>query len=449
MLQQHDPNSRPDKDSTTIFAPATAQGRAGVAVVRLSGPASGAVLSSLTGRLPPPRQARLAALRDPATGDEIDRALVLWFPAPASFTGEDVAELHIHGSRAVLARLMAVLAAQPNCRLAEPGEFTHRAFDHGKLDLTEVEGLADLIHAETEAQRRQALRQMEGSLGRLYQDWRQRLLRMLALVEASIDFVDEDLPDDLGASALADLAPLRQDIRRHLADDQRGERLRDGFTIAIVGAPNAGKSSLLNALAGREAAIVSDRAGTTRDVIELALDLGGYPVLLADTAGLRDAQDEVEQEGIRRSRIQIDRADLCLCLVEAPHWPTIPADLAPALERPHLLVVTKTDLRPIDDDGVLSLSLRQGDGLDQLIESITSRVAASMPSGDAPAITRARHREALIDSLAALDRAADAPATELAAEDLRLALRALGRIVGKVDVEDLLDLVFSEFCIGK
>ena len=286
----------------TIAAQATAPGRAGIAVIRISGPQAGSILDALSGGpRPSPRQATLTAFKRPGDRELLDRGLALWFPAPHSFTGEDVAELHGHGGLAVVAALLAEITHFPGCRLAEPGEFTRRAFDNGKLDLTQVEGLADLVNAEAEAQRKQAMRQLDGALGLLYEGWRAELIGAMARIEAGIDFPDEDLPDDLLGRQRSALAALVDEIARHLADDHRGERLRDGFHIVILGAPNVGKSSLLNALARREAAIVSERAGTTRDVVEVHLDLGGYPVILADTAGLRHSGDSIESEGMRRA----------------------------------------------------------------------------------------------------------------------------------------------------
>ncbi len=442
----------------SIYALSTAPGRAGLAMVRLSGPGAGPALTALAGRLPPPRLASRAVLRDTA-GVAIDDALVLWFPGPASFTGEDVAEFHIHGGKAVLAALLAALAQRPGLRLAAPGEFTRRAFQHGKLDLTAAEGLADLIDAETEAQRRQGLRQMQGELGRLYESWRSRLLRGLAHVEADIDFPEEDLPDGIAAAIRPDIDILRQEIARHLADNRRGERLRDGVTVVILGPPNAGKSSLLNALAQREAAIVSDIAGTTRDIIEVQLDLGGYPVVLADTAGLRETADRIEGEGVRRALARAESADLKLLLLDAADLAAPPPEILTLLDADCLLVANKTDLTPLPQDAILAghevlpLSVNSGAGLDALLHKLAAAVAARFEAGQASGatLTRARHREALQHCAAALDRflSGAAPDAELAAEDLRLAARALGRITGRVDVEDVLDVVFRDFCIGK
>lgn len=375
----------------------------------------------------------------------LDQALVLWLPGPASFTGEDIAELHLHGSPAVLAAVLAELGRMPGCRLAEPGEFTRRAFDHGKLDLTEIEGLADLLAAETEAQRRQAVRQMEGALGRLYDGWRDRLVRALAHFEATIDFAEEDIPADLTDRVLVECATLAAEMRRHLADGGRGERLRAGLEVAILGAPNVGKSSLLNALAGRERAIVSPVAGTTRDVIEVSLDIAGWPITLADTAGLRAAADVIEQEGIRRALDRATRADLVLLVMDARDWPSVP--VAPTDVRT-LLVANKADLAPPLPDRILAVSCLQGLGLDILAARLAEEAGQAMDSGDA-LMTRVRYREAVEAALSALDRVADAPELALAAEDIRLAVRALGRITGRVDVEDLLDIVFRDFCIGK
>ncbi|HEY0521995.1 MAG TPA: tRNA uridine-5-carboxymethylaminomethyl(34) synthesis GTPase MnmE [Stellaceae bacterium] len=438
----------------TIFAPATAPGRAGVAVVRISGPASRAALLAL-GAVDParaPRLARLTAFADPATGEILDRGLAIFFPAPASFTGEDVAELHLHGSRAVLAAILGTLAAQRGLRFAEPGEFTRRAFENGKLDLTEAEGLADLVEAETAAQRRQALRQMGGELGRMYDGWRHELLRALAHLEADIDFPEEDLPGGLSESARRSIETLVADMEAHLRDGRRGERLRDGIAVAIVGAPNAGKSTLLNALARREAAITSATAGTTRDVIEVHLDLGGYPVILADTAGIRDTDDPIEMEGVRRARAVAANADLRLIVIDATAPPEATEEGIDDLRGPDaILVVNKVDLAPLRamPPDAVAVSVRTGQGMPALLDRIEREVASRFAMGEAPAATRERHRRAVEETIAALRRALKGTAPELVAEDVRLAVRALGRITGRVDVEEILDVIFRDFCIGK
>ncbi|NUB07426.1 tRNA uridine-5-carboxymethylaminomethyl(34) synthesis GTPase MnmE [Azospirillum sp. Vi22] len=440
----------------TIFALATAPGRAGVAVVRVSGPASGDALAALTGKpLPEPRMATLVRLRDPKTGEALDDALVLRFTAPRSFTGENVVELHLHGGRAVVAGVVEALATLPGLRVAEPGEFTRRAFENGKLDLTEAEAVADLVDAETSAQRRQALRQMEGGLGTLYDGWRERLTRSLAHIEADIDFPDEDLPSGVADVARPVLDTLAAEIDAHLDDRGRGERLREGLHIAIVGAPNAGKSSLLNALARREAAIVSARAGTTRDVIEVHLDLGGYPVVLADTAGLREAAaDEVEEEGIRRALDRAARADVKVAVFDATALPTLDPATVALLDRDTVVVLNKTDVvdaavPTVGGWEAVAVSARTGAGLPELERRLTAFTADRLVGSGAPALTRARHRSALEECRDALRRALTAPLPELMAEDVRLASRALGRITGRVDVEDLLDVIFRDFCIGK
>ncbi|PWC89145.1 tRNA modification GTPase MnmE [Azospirillum sp. TSH100] len=439
----------------TIYALATAPGRSGVAVVRISGAEAGSALAALTGRsLPAPRRAVLTKLRDPRTGDALDDALVLRFTAPASFTGEDVVELHLHGGRAVVTGVIEALATLPGLRLAEPGEFTRRAFENGKLDLTEAEAVADLIDAETTAQRRQALRQMEGALGRLYDGWRERLTRALAHIEADIDFAEDDLPGGVADAVRPVVAGLAGEIAAHLDDGGRGERLREGLYIAIIGAPNAGKSSLLNALARRDAAIVSARAGTTRDIIEVQLDLGGYPVVLADTAGLREAAaDEVEEEGIRRARDRAARADVKVAVFDATTLPDLDPATLELIDGDTVVVFNKTDLanatdlRP--DLSAILVSAQTGDGLKMLEEKLTEFSADRLAIGSAPSLTRARHRAALTECRESLMRALEAPLPELAAEDVRLASRALGRITGRVDVEDLLDVIFRDFCIGK
>ena len=527
-------------------------------MVRLSGPDAGRALSRLAGRLPPPRSARRRRLADPQSGEPLDEALVLWFPGPQSFTGEDVAELHLHGSRAVLAAVMEALRRE-GLRFAEPGEFTRRAFLNGKLDLTQAEAVADLAAAETEAQRRQALRQLDGALGGVYCGWAQRLLRALAHLEAAIDFPDEDLPAAIEDEIAGEVEALAGEIVAHLADGRRGERLRDGIMVAILGPPNAGKSSLLNRIARREAAITSPYAGTTRDIVEVAIDLAGWPVVLADTAGLREADDAVEREGLRRALARAEEAEIRLFVYDVRH----PAEAAGAARWPGpdtLLIANKIDLlpasplrptggrgrgrspsdgrvrwvpatseasptsprpspplaaervkdgcnappaanlptladereegpgpclhspgdrpetvmpgldpgihafpdKPVDgrdepghdespEDGTAApfpVSALTGAGLDALLAALAARVAESYRS-EAPVLTRARHRAALEDAAASLARALAADLPELRAEDLRLALRALGRITGAVDVEDLLDVIFRDFCLGK
>ena len=421
----------------------------------MSGPRAADVVELLTRKpLPTPRRLALRTLLDPSTGEAFDKGLVAWFAAPNTETGEPMAELHLHGGRAVVGAALDAIAHLGFCRLAEPGEFTRRAFENGKLDLTGAEGIADLVAAETAAQRRQALLQMEGSLHRLYEDWRGKGLRALAHLEAAIDFPDEDLPEGLADQVRLAISSLQGEIEVHL-EDRRGERLRDGLSIAIIGPPNAGKSSLLNLLARREAAIVSETAGTTRDVIEVHLDLGGWPVVLADTAGLRESGDAIEQEGVRRARARAAAADLRVLVLDASDdWRAEMQAITVATERwspaRDIVVVNKTDLVAVDDPGVVALSTRSGTGLPRLLSRLEASAEAAMQEGaGAPPLTRARHREALLECQASLGRALGAPEVALAAEDLRLALRALGRITGTVRLDELLDVIFRDFCIGK
>lgn len=445
--------------TATIFALSSAPGRSGVAVIRVSGPLAGLVLDIMTLKRPKPRVASGRRIIHPTTAEVLDRGVVLWFPAPKSFTGEDVAELQVHGSVAVVRALLSALALVPGCRPAEPGEFARRAFDNGKIDLVEAEGLADLIDAETEAQRRQAIRQAEGALSSLYDSWRSTLIEATALVESAIDFSDEgDIAFDAFAAGRAVVTDLEKAIRHHLDDGNRGEIVRSGFRVVLAGPPNVGKSSLLNTLARRDAAIVSAEPGTTRDVIEVHLDIGGLAVVISDTAGIRATEGAVEREGIRRSLARASDADLVLWLtdIHAPE-PLLPAELRAISDR-ILLVVNKADLARdtaplLLPDDMLPISVLTGAGIDALSARIgaiaSERVAASTSAP--PALTQARHRELVrtcLDNLEAF-LAGDGNQVELRAEDLRRAAAALGRITGRIDVEDVLGHVFSRFCIGK
>ncbi len=429
----------------SIFALSSAQGRSGVAVVRVSGPQAGASVQALAGALPAPRQAELRKLA--FAGSEIDRALLLWFPAPHSFTGEDVAEFHIHGGRAVREALFAALAAL-GLRPAEPGEFSRRAVENGKLDLTRAEAIADLVDAETPAQLRQALRQHDGALADLYEGWRAALIAALGRAEAAIDFSDDGVGEMEFAAARCAALEISQQIQEHMDDSGRGESLREGLRLTILGPPNAGKSSLINALARRDVAIVSDTPGTTRDVVEARLDLGGYLLQVADTAGVRETVDAIEAEGVRRALAHAAGGMTLLLLDGTAENPRagLPADLP----QPDLIVWNKSDLGFVRDG--LSISLKTGAGISELLKMLQQKVQHKLDSKDgAPALTRPRHRHALAEALAALRHGLEAPSAhpELLAEDLRLAVRAIGRITGRVDVEELLDFVFRDFCIGK
>jgi tRNA modification GTPase len=521
----------PEPQAPTIFALASAPGRAGVAVFRISGPQARTAIARLCrpSDTPDPRTTSLRHLIDPETGETIDRAVVISFPAPNSYTGEDVIEFHVHGGRAVLNGVTESLRRLPGFRVAEPGEFTRRAFENGKLDLTEAEAVVDLVDAETTAQRRQALRQLEGELGRLYYAWADRLKHRLAYIEADIDFAEDELPEDIANKSLDDLRYLLGEIENHLDDHHRGERLREGFVVAILGPPNAGKSSLLNALAKREAAIVTPVPGTTRDVIEVHLDLGGYPVTLADTAGLRESADIIESEGVRRALARAADADLKILIFDGERWPKLDQKTQSLADKNTLSVINKSDLipdiasthsqharsnssplagedrwggerpgsEPTINSQCLFISALTGDGLPELTAALIKTIDERFALTGQPSLTRARHRAALEECRNHLRRAlgndvlnliplspergrgsenlglrskslvfagegeprnsdvtlknhaCEAPKIELCAEDVRMALRALGRITGHVDVEDLLDIIFSEFCIGK
>jgi tRNA modification GTPase len=439
----------------TIFALSSGRPPSAIAIVRVSGPEAGPVLTALAGKTPPPRVATRALLRD-ASRQPIDDAMVLWFPHPASATGEDVVEFHVHGGRAVLAALFAALAAFDQVRAAEPGEFTRRAFENGKLDLTEAEGLDDLIHADTDRQRRQALRQLKGLLGDRARDWRAEIVEASALIEAGIDFSDEsDVPAELIAPALAKVKILVAEIEEVLAAQGQSERLRDGLVVAIAGPPNVGKSTLMNQLARREVAIVSPHAGTTRDVIEVQLDLDGYPVTVIDTAGIRETDDPVEQEGVRRARARAAEADLVLWLTDNSN-----ADISRHGQAPVWLVRNKIDLdetaRPGAQDGqgaaaVFRISANRGDGVAELISVLVRFAQDYFGSSESGLISRARQRKLLEQTADSLRRSLDVADTgeELAAEELRAAVFSLGRLLGRVDVEDILDVIFREFCVGK
>ncbi len=431
----------------TIFALSSGHPPAAIGVIRISGPRARDALKALTGKIPEPRNAAFARVRDPQSGEIIDEALALFFKAPSSETGEDVVELQIHGGRAVIAATFAALAQLEGLRPAEPGEFTRRAFENGKLDLTRIEGLADLIYAETEAQRRQAFRQLAGLLGNRAEGWRKRLVEAMALVEAGIDFSDEaDVASDVTARALIAVRELATEIESALADAKRGERLREGLVIAIAGPPNAGKSTLLNRIARREAAIVSPHAGTTRDVIEVHLDLGGYPVTLLDTAGIRETDDPVEREGVARAKARAAEADLVLWVDEGD---------APASKTPNAWHVrNKIDLpgaRAAETRGEKSfaISATTGAGVDDLLKALTQFAQETFGTREPALVTRERQRRLLDDCADALRRARDAQGEDILAEELRAAAYALGRLTGRVDVEDILDVIFRDFCIGK
>lgn len=438
----------------TIFALSSGRPPSAIAIVRVSGSQAGQVLAKLTGKLLKPRLATRALLRDGA-GQAIDDAVVLWFSGPASATGEDIAEFHVHGSRAVLAALFAAISAIPDVRAAEPGEFTRRAFENGKLDLTEAEGLDDLIHADTDRQRQQALRQLRGLLGDRARDWRERIIEASALIEAGIDFSDEgDVPMELNALALKKIEELHGEIAAVLAAEGKAERLRDGIVVAIAGPPNVGKSTLLNQLARREVAIVSPHAGTTRDVIEVQLDLHGFPVTVIDTAGIRDTDDPVEQEGVRRALARAAEADLVLWLTDVPGSEGRAAGTTPVWT-----VRNKVDLATrggkvdvvVGGDKAFAISARRGDGVAELIEALVEFASEFFGGTEGALVTRARQRELLTQTAESLRQSINlvGEGEELAAEELRTAAYALGRLLGRVDVEDVLGAIFQKFCIGK
>jgi tRNA modification GTPase len=446
----------------TIFALSSGRLPSAIAIVRVSGPQASAALIALAGKIPQPRLATRALLRD-GQGEAIDDAVVLWFPGPASATGEDVAEFHVHGGRAVLASLVAALSALEEMRAAEPGEFTRRAFENGKLDLTEAEGLDDLIHADTDRQRRQALRQLKGLLGDRARHWRARIIEASALIEAGIDFSDEgDVSAELLAPARARIVALLGEIQEVLAGQGKAERLRDGLVVAITGPPNVGKSTLINQLARREVAIVSPYAGTTRDVIEVQLDLDGYPVTVIDTAGIRETDDPVEQEGVRRARTRAEEADLVLWLVDTPDAKHPHNAATPLwtlrnkidLDLPEL-GVRGSEMEPADRDGYggaeFEISGARGDGIPGLISALVIFAQDFFGEGEGGLIARRRQRDLLQQTTASLQRciAMFEQGDEFAAEDLRAAAYALGRLLGRVDVEDILEVIFREFCIGK
>ena len=439
----------------TIFALSTGFVKSGIGVIRISGKSVKLALSLVCDyENPVANYAKPCPIKDIKTGEIIDKGLVLYFEAPKSYTGEDVAELHLHGSRAVISNVLEILNNIEGLRSAERGEFTKRAVINGKMDLTSAEGINDLINAETNEQRKQALRQMSGELADLYENWQNRLKRLLAHLEAYIDFPEEDIPNDLENTSTHEINAVLEEIKKHLADNHKGEILRQGYSIAIIGAPNAGKSSLLNKIVKRDAAIVSSIAGTTRDIIEVFLDLDGFPVILADTAGLREAKDVIEEEGIKRALKRAASANLKLAVFDGAKYPEMDKETLSLCDKNTLKIINKSDLLgnhnviTKENDVILTNSLT-GKGLDAVLDAIKKRVSDELSLKENPALTQIRHRESLTECAEALSRALTAPQTDLKTEDLRLASRALGKITGQITVDEVLDIVFKEFCIGK
>ncbi|MBQ9738830.1 MAG: tRNA uridine-5-carboxymethylaminomethyl(34) synthesis GTPase MnmE [Alphaproteobacteria bacterium] len=432
----------------TIYALSSGTGRGGVAVIRVSGTKVLDVIKHLSGLENP--KARYAYFRplSNASGQALDNALVLYFKGPYSFTGEDVVEFQVHGGRSVISAVMQAIADVKGCRPAEPGEYSRRAVVNGKMDLTEAEGLMDLINAETGLQRAQAYSQMNGVLGKKYEGWRRDLKHHMAYLEAFIDFPEEDIPPEKLERIDMDVKELAEKIALHLDDDKKGQKLRDGFQIAIVGRPNAGKSSLINALTQKDVAIVSQTAGTTRDVVEAHLDVAGFPVILADTAGLREGAEEIETEGIRRAVKRAEEADLILHVQDGARYPVaekLPTSLS---DKKVITIWNKVDEMTEMPAGILCLSAKTGQGVDALWQLIKNELTDNISTADG-VITRERYRVALTECVEALNRSLYAPELELKAEDLRMAARALGRITGRIDTEELLDVIFRDFCIGK
>ena len=439
----------------TIFALATPAGKSGVAVLRISGSRAASALATLTRRpAPAPGSFIYASFLTPHNGEVIDRGLALYFKAPGSFTGEDVVELHTHGSIAVIREMFEILGNIDGLRPAEPGEFTRRAFTNGKMDLTEAEGLADLIEADTHQQKSQAMRQMEGVLSRYYDELRGRMLKALAHMEAYIDFPDEDIPHSVLEGMSGEVANLQETIRLALADDRRGEALREGLHIVILGAPNAGKSSLLNLLANRDAAIVSSQAGTTRDVIEVHLDIAGFPVILTDTAGIRESRNAIEQEGVRRAMARAQAADIKLVMFDGAQLPQLDETSMGLIDERAIVIFNKMDLTrhgvPELSQGLtVGISTKTGQGIEPLISLLTRQTTEFFSSANAPMITRNRHRALLSAAFQHLSRFSIHAPLELTCEELRQAALSIGKITGKIEVDDVLDVVFKQFCIGK
>ncbi len=453
--------------SDTIYALSTSPGQSGIAVVRVSGKGSLEGLCALSGKgaaFFTSYKMKLVDLVDPVSRETIDQGMAAYFAAPHGFTGEGSVEYFLHGGMAVIDSMLAALAAMDGYRMADPGEFTRRAFENGKLDLTEAEAVADLIHAETALQKKQALDQLGGALSKIYESWADQLKRLLAHIEADLEFPDEDLPEGVMPEVFPKIKNLVHEISLHLDDNRRGERMRDGVRVVVIGAPNAGKSSLVNSIAQRDVAIVSAHAGTTRDIIDVNLNLGGYPVILSDTAGLRpdqigqEGQEGIESEGIRRALEKAQDADIRLLIFDGEQLPVLDAHTLALMDESSIVVLNKCesfDELPKAVSEVLVaakpilISVEKNINIDQLLSGIVEKMKAMIGRSEVPSLTRQRHRESLQNCKDSLQRALGAQSPELMAEDVRLSVRSLGRITGRVHIEDVLDVVFRDFCIGK
>ena len=446
-------------DNQTIYALSTVYGKSGVAIIRISGAKAKEAVAKLTNlkeKSLKPRYAYFTDIKDIVSRETLDKCLLLYFKAPHSFTGEDIVEFQTHGSKAVIASVLENLSKIPDFRMAEPGEFSRRAFHNGKMDLTEAEGLADLIDSETSEQQKYAMRQMEGGLKNLYDGWREELIKIMAYLEAYIDFPDEDIPQEVVDKLLNDVFKLKTAISEHLNTDSIGERLREGFRVVIVGPPNAGKSSLLNTVVNREAAIVSSIAGTTRDAVDVHLDIKGYPVMFTDTAGIREVEEEIEKQGIEIAFRKIADADLVVCLFDASKDSVqIFDNIKNSFKNKAIYVANKSDnltfeqCSELKKQGCVVISAKHKQGIADLMEVIYQQIKERFTANSNLLITRQRYREALVETLDNLERFSFGKEIELSAEDIRLAARALGKITGRIEVDDILNKIFGSFCIGK